>query len=455
MGAIWNNDWIYYKLWASNSYILSSHYMKSVIKPHHLHRFLLFLGFLVVSFEVSAQEENISSFEIEGRSDKRVTIPFELVNNLVVIELQINNSEPLKFILDSGVGSMLITELPKGEEVNLNSSRVVTLAGLGVDEPMKAFLSEENKVTIGKVKGTNIEVLFLLDAAFTLSNFMGMYVNGLIGFDIFNNFAVEIDYRTKNVYLYDPSHFEEKFKKLPRHRKWHQYPISIENKKPYMELEFKNTSEDSLNKIKLLIDSGSSNAFSFYKSTSPGIKVPEKTIPALIGVGLSGSIPGVMGQVEQVNLNDYTFKKPIVAYPDSLAIRRAIVISDRNGSLGGEVLRRFKVIFHYQMKSIFLRRNNNYRDDFSYNLSGMEIITPIPSLPLFVVSKVREGSVAHREGIQEGDILDRLNRKKIEDYNYNEIQRFLESEMKLSIVVDRNGRRKSFLLDLKNELELN
>lgn len=406
----------------------------------------------------TAQTEFISDneafFSVSGKKNKRIAIPFKLVNNLVILEMSVNGSEPLNFILDSGVGTMLITELPNREEVVLHSSRIVTLGGLGVGEPMKAFLSEENTIEFNRVKGQNIDILFLLEGTFNLSRLMGMYVHGLIGYDIFANFAVEINYRRHYLYLYPPEHFEKKFEKLPRHRKWNRYPILIEDKKPYINLQFQNTKKDSLHNLKLLIDSGSSNAFYFYDITSPNIRIPEKNMPVLIGVGLNGSIPGVLGQIEQVQMFDYHFKKPIVAYPDSLAVSRAIVQSNRNGSLGGEVLRRFKVIFHYQQEAIFLRANKNFKDDFSYNLSGIDLVTPIPSLPLYMVSKVRKGSIAEKAGIVEGDILDKVNGKRVEDMTLNEILILLERDSKLVLMVDRNGRRKSFALDLKNELKI-
>src|SRR5690606_11683852 len=114
--------------------------------------------------------------------------------------------------------------------------------------------------------------------------------------------------------------------------------------------------------LNLLIDSGASSAFSFYANTSPYIHIPEKNIPVLIGVGLSGQVPGVLGQVEEVRFHNFKFHKPIVSYPDSDAVDLVIQFSNRNGSLGAEILKRFKVIFHYQMESIFLRKNSNFND---------------------------------------------------------------------------------------------
>lgn len=427
----------------------------SILRSVFILTTLLLTGFLATA-SLHAQQPNTkaeSKFKIDGRADRRVAIPFKLVNNLVLIELQINDSQPLRFILDSGVGSMLITELPNNEEVILNHTSVVRLAGLGIDEPMEAYRSLNNDVKVGSLIGTDIEVLFLKEQAFNLSSFMGMFVHGLIGYDMFSSFAVEIDYGKKVIYLYDPHQFEGKFRKLAKHRKWHRFPITFINRKPYLDVQFRNAPDDTLSAIKLLIDSGASNAFSFYETSKEEIRIPETTIPTLLGVGLSGVVPGVMGRIHEVRLDNLVFKQPVIAFPDSAAVSRAIMISDRNGSLGAEVLRRFKVIFHYQDSSIFLRKNSNYSKEFTYNTSGIEITTPIPNLPLYVIYSVREGSPAGRAGLQKGDILDRINGKRVEAIPFNEIITLLEARRRIHLVVQRENSYKTVRLDLRNELE--
>lgn len=427
----------------------------SILRSVYIILTLLLIGVFATA-GLHAQQPTLkpeAKFKIEGRADRRVAIPFKLVNNLVIIELQINGSQPLRFILDSGVGSMLITELPNNEEVVLNHTSTVRLAGLGIDEPMEAYRSVNNEVKLAGLIGNDIEVLFLKERTFNLSAFMGMFVHGLIGYDMFSSFAVEVDYGKKVLFLYDPHHFEKKFRKLARHRKWHKFPITFINRKPYLDVQFRNSPADTLSSLKLLIDSGASNAFSFYETSKDEIRIPETTIPTLLGVGLSGVVPGVMGRIHEVRLNDLVFSEPVIAFPDSAAVSRAIMISDRNGSLGAEVLKRFKVIFHYQDSSIFLRKNSDYGKEFTYNTSGIEITTPVPNLPLYVIYSVRGGSPAGRAGLQQGDILDRINGKRVESIPFNEIISLLEARRRVQLVVQRENGYMTVKLDLRNELE--
>ncbi len=58
------------------------------------------------------------------------------------------------------------------------------------------------------------------------------------------------------------------------------------------------------------------------------------------------------------------------SYSDTVTNSRTIF---RNGSLGGEVLSRFKVVFDFPNEKIYLRKNSFFKRKFHYNLSGLTI----------------------------------------------------------------------------------
>jgi hypothetical protein len=409
--------------------------------------------------QVSAQDSQglnneLVEFEIEGDADDRITIPFELINNLVVIEASINGSEPLKFILDTGVSKTLITSIPAGEGIYVERSRTVTLSGLGAGEAIEAYFSAGNDVNIERVTGKNMDILFLKEDIFNLSSFMGTNVHGLIGYDLFSNFAVEVNYRTKEILLYHPDSFVQKFKDLPKHRKWHKIPISIEEKKAYVEVSFKHMPGSKAVPLKLIIDSGSSNAFSLYHLSHDEIMIPESRIETLIGVGLSGKVHGYLGRAQEIELGGMKFNTPIIAYPDSTSIRKAIGVGERNGSLGGEVLRRFKVIFHYPNSALYLRKNRDFDDDFNYNMSGIELNTPFPNIPFYVVSEVREDSPAAEKGVKAGDAIKYVDGERATDMNLNEMIYYLQKRegRKVQIGIQRDSLFKYISISLDNKL---
>jgi hypothetical protein len=278
-----------------------------------------------------------------------------------------------------------------------------------------------------------------------------------LGYDLFDSFAVEIDYRAKLLKIYDPVKAKEKFKKLPKHRKWFTIPIRVENEKPYTTISFKNTESDEYSDLKLLLDTGASNSLSFYDPTSDEIVLPENTISTLLGIGLSGNVSGELGRIKNIKFGPFEFEDPVVAFPDSLSVRRAFGFDDRNGSIGGDLLRRFKVIFNYHEGLLYLRKNKNYNEDFTYNVSGIEVSTPFPNLPYYEISFLRQDSPAEEAGLQEGDVIRRINGKKAEELSLNDLLNIFQKKegRRIRMTVDRDTVSVTLRFDLKDELKLN
>jgi membrane-associated protease RseP (regulator of RpoE activity) len=206
--------------------------------------------------------------------------------------------------------------------------------------------------------------------------------------------------------------------------------------------------------LKLIIDSGSSNAFSLYHLSHDEIMIPESRIETLIGVGLSGKVHGYLGRAQEIELGGMKFNTPIIAYPDSTSIRKAIGVGERNGSLGGEVLRRFKVIFHYPNSALYLRKNRDFDDDFNYNMSGIELNTPFPNIPFYVVSEVREDSPAAEKGVKAGDAIKYVDGERATDMNLNEMIYYLQKRegRKVQIGIQRDSLFKYISISLDNKL---
>src|SRR6266567_260371 len=79
-------------------------------------------------------------FDITGHR-KRVNIPFRMVRNMVVIKLKINGKGPFNFIMDTGVGLMIITDPKLIDSVNIQGKRILKLSGCGEGEAYDAYIT--------------------------------------------------------------------------------------------------------------------------------------------------------------------------------------------------------------------------------------------------------------------------------------------------------------------------
>src|ERR1700759_1555917 len=72
---------------------------------------------------------------------KRVKFPFRVIRNMIVIQLNINNQGRFNFVLDTGVGLMIITEPKLVDSINITSKRTIKIPGLGEGEDDEAYIT--------------------------------------------------------------------------------------------------------------------------------------------------------------------------------------------------------------------------------------------------------------------------------------------------------------------------
>lgn len=383
---------------------------------------MVLLGF---STSIYPQLNEMSQFELETRKNRKVIIPFKLINNLIVFPLSINGSDTLNFVLDTGVASTLITELPNDTEIGFNYLRTVKISGLGDGESIDVLYSPGNNLTIGKAVGINQDILVMTEDIFQLSSLLGTYVHGLIGFAVFKDFIVEIDYRLKRLILHDHDKYGERYKDKKRSKKWEVVPLTMFKQKPYIDVEIEQKDSTSAS-LKLLLDSGASHGMALYYTANDEIHLPEKRLRSFLGSGISGEINGYLGKIDKLKINKFEMDEVVASYPDDEGIKRAVLYSDRDGSIGAEVLKRFKIFFNYRDETMIIRPQSMFNDKFSYNMSGLEISTPYPNIPLYSISHVRDSSVAQKVGFQQDDLILKINGKGSQEYSLTDLHRLFE-----------------------------
>lgn len=379
---------------------------------------------LLFAFSSNAQNSSIHLHFVKSKT-KKINIKFKLIHNLIVIPGFINGSDTLNFILDTGVSHSIITSLKGSEAISFNFARKMELFGLGSGRKVEAFHSFGNVLELPGVIGFNHNLIILKEEFDYLSQGLGTQVHGLLGYDVFESFVVEVDYNSKNITLYDPKFYNAK-RKDRLLKKYESIPMQVNRRKPYinaMVLDSYNNVVDA----NLLVDSGASHAVSLFQSADKQVELPENSIYTYIGVGLSGDIYGHIGRVKRMGIGDFKFKKPIVTFPEETSIQISDYESDRSGSLGADILKRFTVIFDYNGGEMLLKANSNYKSEFKYNLSGIDVTTPIPDFPAFEISKIRKGSPAWIAGLEEGDQIMSINGILTSEYSLTHIIQLLQS----------------------------
>ena len=404
-------------------------------------------------------------FIIENKkgSDK---IRFKLINNLVVLPVEVNGIE-LSFLLDTGVSKLIMFNfLNVSDPLNIKESETIFLRGLGEGKMVEALKSKNNVIKIGDAIKLNQDLYAIFNVDLDLSHRLGFPVHGIIGFDLFRDLVVEIKYSTQQIKLTVPEKYKSK-----TCRKCEVFNLEFYNGKPYINADV--GIEGKSIPVKLLIDSGGSDALWLFESEELGIKSKEKFFYDFLGYGLNGSVYGKRSKIDWISLKKFEFKNANVAYPDSTSVIFAKKITNRNGSLAGNLLKRFNVVFNYQKASVILKKNKYFKQGFSYNKSGVELahngfrlikeshgqflkVTDkldnrvktkeessfkISLKPEYVIVELRKGSAAEKAGLQIGDVLLNINGKWLYQFSLQEIMQMFHGETgkKLRLHIERNG----------------
>ncbi|WP_233265896.1 aspartyl protease family protein [Formosa sp. L2A11] len=410
------------------------------------------------------------------KSDK---IRFKLINNLIVIPVEVNGV-PLSFILDSGVSKPIVFSfLNKRDTLQINNTEAFFLRGLGDGKSFEALKSKHNMLKIGDAVSLNQDMYAIHDASLNFTPQLGVPIHGIIGFDLFKDFIVEINYASRYIVLHNIESY--RYKKC---KKCETVNLEFYNNKPYLNAEVK--LNDTKIPVKLLIDSGGSDALWLFEDNALKLYEDKSYFKDFLGRGLSGSVYGKRAKIQELNIKSFSLQSVNVAYPDAEAIQLAKRVEERNGSISGNVLKRFNVIVDYRKAKLTLKKNKFYKDAFTYNKSGIELeyhgdivvkedtytvddyssnnsnpdsgtlnvgLTPnyhYVMKPAFVIVELRADSPAAKAGLLVGDIILNINNKDTHKYELQEIVHLFygrEGEV-IKLIVDR----KSFVTEFKFKL---
>ncbi len=425
---------------------------------------------LFVNFALLGQ----ANFKLPGGVNSS-KLKFELANNLIVIPVTLNGAE-LSFILDTGVGSTIIFSVENKSSLELKNASKIYLRGLGDGEPVEAIKSLNNELKIGNTVSNDHTVYLVFDESINFSPRMGFPVHGIIGYDFFKNFVLDINYTKKVIKINEPRSYS--YKKC---KKCYQTRIEFRdrNKRPYVTAKYK--SQKGLIDINLLLDSGSGSSLWLFENKQRGIHIPDNSFRDFLGKGFNGDIYGERTKVEELRIGDFVLKEVTTSFPDSVYIQ-GIPIQKRQGSLGGNVLKRFNLIVDYPHQKISFKKNDFFNKPFYYNMSGItvqhtgfdisvdttavknssrfteknrkylglnkiineKIVTLSNGFtlrPKYEISDIRPGSPSDIVGLRKGDIILEVNGRKAYNYKLSALNDLFYSQegKKIRIKINRLG----------------
>lgn len=393
---------------------------------------ILLLGLCASIFPSRAQ----TGFELPGGT-RQIEIPFDYINNFIVIDIAFNGPLPLKFIYDTGAEHTILTKREISDFLHVRYDREFRVKGSDLKTELIAYLARSIRLQIlGKdIIAPREDILVLQDDYFRFEEFAGVEVHGILAGRVFSRYIVKINYQRRVITLYERGSYKM------REEGFEPMPVEVYRNKLYLNTQAQ-LRADSTSPVKLLLDTGAGLPLMLFTNTHPLIQPAANAIPTNIGMGLGGYLDGFVGRTPGLNLAAFHQKNILTYFQTVDTTQDLSYLNGRNGLVGNTVLNRFHVVIDYEGAMLWLKPTKHFQAEFVYDRSGLNIISSGPALGYFSVLNVLPGSPADEAGIFAGDRILRIGWMPASFSSLADFQTALQKKpgKKVKIVIKRDGK---------------
>lgn len=311
------------------------------------------------------------------------TVPFELLNNHIYVDVALNGKGPFRLLCDTG-GQNVVTP---GLALELGLKVEGAIQGQGSGERSEDVgLTKVEAIRIGEATLAN-QVFAVFDFS-ALSKVEGLPLRGLVGYEVFKRFVVTIDYERRRLTLTLPESFQYSGAGTA-------VPFKFNGQAPQVEGEI-----DGL-PGKFDLDTGSRSCLTIlapFAERHDLKAVYQPKVEAITGWGVGGPSRGLMTRAKVLKLGSVAVSGPLT----ELSLQKKGSFTDPYvaGNVGGGILKRFNIIFDYSRQRLIFERNENDAKPDDYDRAGLWLNL---SGGAFRVMFVLPGGPAAEAGIKVGD----------------------------------------------------
>jgi hypothetical protein len=343
------------------------------------------------------------------------TSPIELNANKPRTPVRVNGNGPFDFLVDTGsIFDLVDTE--RAADLGIASEGAFEAGGAG-EATMTTSTATDVRLGVGDVDlpPQDVEVA-PINAA--IGRLEGRRLDGLLGYDFFSRFAVELDYAAGTLSVVGEPRGTE-------------VPLRLVRRHPFVRAAFELGGRRLEHEF--VVDTGFRSGLVL---ASPFVReerlaeLPGRTIEATTGAGIGGPTVERVGRVARLELGPFVLEDVLV----NLSQAKAGTMADQGfgGIIGSEVLRRFTATFDYPASRLLLEPNAQFDEPFEFDLSGLFLIGGDTAEVFSVV----DGSPAAEAGILQGD-------RVLTELPLDELRKSLRAEpgAERTLELERAGRR--------------
>lgn len=360
-----------------------------------------------------------------GKSSLVDEINVDIGNNLIFIPVQVNASSPLTFILDTGASGVVIDKR-RVADAGLNAGAGTTANTGGGSVAAQEAGRATMHVGRAELADTPITAIDLSP----LERGTGRRIDGILGYEFFSKFVVEIDYAGHTVRIHDAAAYVTPDGMAA-------VPVTLEEQLPIARIELLRAS-GSPARAAVEIDTGMTGSLTLTRPFVDQNRIVQATEPRLkisTGALLPGQVSAEVMRVRGIRLG--AVELPQIVARVTPTAEEAGVSGQTVGLVGGDLLRRFSVIVDYPRSRILLNANGLMLEPDEFDMAGMSLIASQPQV--YGVRQVIDGSPAAEAGVKAGDIIAAIDGKGTAQTTLDAVRNYFQEPGKTYVLLLKRG----------------
>jgi TPR repeat protein len=337
------------------------------------------------------QPSNMGCTFVKGKSS---VISYENIGGLILIPVETRNKSRALLLFDTGADtSLLTTEF--AARLPLFGNSYLPLGGIGASTDLGVI---SDKTDLGLPGMTLRNTRWILNRNFNLDGSLGVPLVGILGVDLVKNLVVRVNYVAHTIEFIAPRAF------TPPGFNTTSLPMEVAQMRPIVKATVINNGVEGTGPF--LVDSGSSAAISLTKSFqegNPGLNIASLTVSGAAGEG--GTMKLSTGICSSLVLGGLTLPNAQV----DLNASNQGALTNIGGTIGGEIWRRFDVVYDFPHQRIYLQKNAEFAAPYNYATAGMHVVATGANYDTLTIHEILPGSPGEAAGFQTGDVIVKID----------------------------------------------
>ena len=391
----------------------------------------LLLAVLIMSTVCVGQ----SKFSIATGGKTSTTLPFELIDNRVFVEVRLNGRGSFHFILDTGASGFSLIDTTV-QKLGLRTESAGEDGGVG-EKTVRVSRCHLAQLQLGDLQFEDLEAE-VFPGSDSGNVFGTKPVDGIVGLEVFQHFVVRHDYVRKVLTFTLADRFNYQGAGVI-------VPFELPRQIPVVDAEL-----DGM-RGKFGVDTGARSSLLLYTPFVEHNHLKEKYSAHLEGVtgwGIGGPVRSLLARAKELRIGKIVVRDPVVRL--STQKQGLTTSSAMAGLIGPDILSQFDVTFDYSRSRIIFEKNSQYGRRDSYDRAGLWMGQ---NGEHFVAIDVIAGGPAAAAGVQQGDTILAIDGTDTAKLVLPDVREKIRREAvgtEMTLLLDSAGTRHSVVFKLRN-----